>query len=67
MDHALPNLTLPSLRPFESIRMCLEIHHSLINLFLRVENKRSVLDDLLIEWETGDENCLNVSYDLKML
>ena len=60
MNHAFSNLTLPALRPFESIGMCLVIHHRLINFFLSVKDERSVLDNFLIEGKTGYENCFAV-------
>jgi hypothetical protein len=56
MNHTLPNLTPPPLRSFKSIRMCLEILQSLVDLVLCIEDKWAVLDDFLIEWETSDEN-----------
>jgi len=54
MNHALPNLTLPSLSALETIRMCLEVHHRLVDFFLAVQNEGTVLDDRLIEWKTGN-------------
>lgn len=49
MGHVLPNLTLPVLRSLESVGMCLEVHHRLVDFFLGVEDERSVLDNFLIE------------------
>ena len=36
--------------------MRLIVHHSLINLLLRVKDERSVLDNFLVEREAGDED-----------
>lgn len=37
--------------------MALVIEHCLVDFLLRVDDERTVLDDFLVEWETGDEDC----------
>jgi hypothetical protein len=65
MNHTLPDLALPSLSAFKSIRVCLEIHQSLIDFFLGVKHERSVLYDFLIEGEASNqdyEKCFSMYY-----
>ena len=57
MSHRLANLTPPASCALESIGMALIIKHSLIDFFLRVENEGTVLNDFLVERETGHEDC----------
>lgn len=56
MDHALANLAPPTLGPFEAIGMALEIHHRFHDAFSAVEDKRAILDDVLVEGLPGKEN-----------
>lgn len=56
VNHGLPNLTSPSRGPLEAVRMALVVKHSLIDFFLRVQNKGTILDDLLIKGEPSNEN-----------
>ena len=60
MNHAFPDLTLPTFSPLEPILMALVIQHGLINLLLRVQHKRPVLHDLLIQRQSRDEHELPV-------
>ena len=36
--------------------MALVIEHGLVDFFLGIENKRSVLHNFLVEWQTRDEH-----------
>src|SRR5271155_789363 len=54
--HALPNFTLPTLRPLKPIGMRLEVHHSLIDLGLARGDKRSVLHNRLVQRLPGDQD-----------
>lgn len=56
MSHRLANLTPPASCALESIGMTLVVKHGLVHFFLRVEDKRTVLNDFLVERETGDED-----------
>ena len=60
MNHALPNLTLPTLCSLEAILMALIIEHGLINLFLCIQDKRPVLHNLLIQRQPRDEDEMPV-------
>ena len=60
MYHAFPNLTLPTFSPLEPILMALVIQHGLINLLLRIQHKRPVLHDLLIQRQSRHEHELPV-------
>ncbi len=57
MRHRLSNFAMPALRAFEAVLVSLEIHHGLVHLVLRGEDKGSVLHDFLVEWEACYENC----------
>lgn len=48
MNHALPDLTSPSSCTLEAIRVRLVIKHCLIDLLLRIEDERPVLDNFLV-------------------
>ncbi len=50
MHHVLPNLTLPPSCALEAVGVRLEVHHGLVDFFLRVEHKGTVLDDFLTGW-----------------
>ena len=60
MDHSLPNLTLPTFCSLEAILMTLIIKHGLINLLLRIHDKRPVLHNLLVQREPRDEDEMPV-------
>ncbi len=62
MDHTLPNLAFPIFRPFEPIFLILEVSQCLIHFLLRVQHKRTILHDFLIEWEAGNEDCASSQY-----
>lgn len=53
----LSNLTLPTFCSLEPVRMALVIQHSLVDLFLRIQNKWTILHNFLIEREAGNEDC----------
>lgn len=56
MSHGLSNLAPPASRALEAVGMTLVVEHSLVDFFLRVENEGAVLDDFLIQRQTGDED-----------
>ena len=60
MNHTLPNLTLPTLCSLKPILMALIIEHGLINLFLRTQDKRPVLHNLLIQRQPREEDEMPV-------
>lgn len=56
MNHILPNLTLPIIRPLKPIRMRLIIRHSLHNLIPARDHKRSILHDRLVKRQTSNQD-----------
>lgn len=56
MKHRFPNLAFPAGCSFEPVGMALVVEHGLVDFFLGIENKRSVLNDFLVEWQTCDED-----------
>ncbi len=64
MNHTLPNLTLPPLRPLKPIRMALIIKHSLINLLLRIHNKGPILHHLLVERQSRHKHKLAIFFGI---
>lgn len=56
-QQGLSNLALPSFCSLEPVRMALVIQHSLVDLFLRIQNEGAILHNFLVEREAGDEDC----------
>ena len=49
VNHVLSNLTLPSLCPLKAVDMSLIVKHGLVDVLLLADNKRTILDNLLIQ------------------
>lgn len=56
MHHALAYLAFPPFCSLEAVRMRLVVEHSLVDLFLGIQDEGTVLDDFLIKWKSGNEN-----------
>lgn len=56
-QQGLSNLALPTFCSLKPVRMALVIQHSLVDLFLRIQNKWAILHNFLVEREAGDEDC----------
>lgn len=48
MHHVFPNLRLPALCSFETVRVGLIVEHSLVNAFLGSLDEGAVLDNFLV-------------------
>ena len=59
--HSLSYLTLPIQSALEATGIRLEVHHSLVDLILRVQYEWSILYDFLVQWETCHKHYNHVS------